>query len=88
MNKLFIVEFKVDTGWEKRNEGVVVVASDGKSAVEAFHKEIRDLFPGPDNTIEVSCVHALSDFAKMIYMRNGTFCGENGFISVISQCGK
>lgn len=73
MNKLFIVEFKVDTGLEKRNEDVIVVASDGKSAVETFHKKISNLFPGSDNTIKVSCVYVLSDFAKMIYMRNGTF---------------
>ena len=73
MNKLFIVEFKVDTGREKRNEDVIVVASDGKSAVEIFHKEICNLFPGPDNTIKVSCVYVLSDFVKMIYMSNGAF---------------
>lgn len=77
MNKLFIVEFKVGTGWGKRNEDVIVVASDGKSAVETFHKEIRNLFPGPDNTIEVSCVHVLSDLVKMIYMRNGAFWTVN-----------
>lgn len=68
MNKLFVVEFVQDFGWDFLACGIMIIAENEKEALEIFNEEFR-------NAKNVS-ISKLSESVRMVCFRDGKFIAK------------